>query len=58
MVLWKVVANKLYIVVCEPNGPYDIKCIWELDDEPQCTFQISKTESTFNYGQLSLYSLI
>ena len=39
MVLWKVVANKLYVVICKPNGPYDIKCIWELDDhEPHYIF--------------------
>ena len=25
--LWKVVANKLYVVVCKPNGMDDIICI-------------------------------
>ena len=50
--IWKVVANKLCVVVCKPNGLDDIGYIWELDDEPQCTVQISKVEYTFNYGQL------
>ena len=36
--LWKVVANKLYVVVCKPNGFDDTKWIWALDDEPQWTF--------------------
>ena len=51
--LWKVVANRLCVVVCKPNGLDDMKNIWELDesDEPSCIFQISKAEVTFNYGQ-------
>ena len=32
--LRKVVAKKLHMVVCNPNGMDDIKCIWKLDDEP------------------------
>ena len=40
--LWKVVANKLCVLVSKPNGMDDIICIWELDDEPRCTFQISR----------------
>ena len=50
--LWKVVANKFCVTVCKPNGLDNIKCILELDDEPQCASQISKVEGTFNYGQL------
>ena len=38
--LWKVVANKLSVMVCKPNGMDDVICIWELDGEPKCTFQI------------------
>ena len=49
--LWTMVANKLFVVVCKPNGMDDIRCIWELDDEPQCTFQTSKVVGTFNYRQ-------
>ena len=44
-------------VGCKPNGMDDIICIWELDDEPQCTFQISKVRGTFNYGQRCYSSL-
>jgi hypothetical protein len=47
----KVVANKLCVMVWNPNGMDDIICISELNDEPQCTFQISKTVGTFNCGQ-------
>ena len=47
---WKEVANKLCVVVCKLNSWEDIECNWELDDEPQCTFQISK-EGIFNYEQ-------
>ena len=54
--LWKVLANKLCVVVCKPIGMDDIRCIIEVDDEPQCTFQISKAEGTFNCGQ-PCYSL-
>ena len=54
--LWKVIANKSCVVVCKSNGQDDIMFIWELDDEPQCTFQISKAKHTFNYGQIC-YSL-
>jgi hypothetical protein len=46
--LWKVVPNEACVVVCKPNGMDDIICIWELDDEPQCTFQIWKVEVIFN----------
>ena len=49
--LWKVATNKICVVVCKPNGLDDIKCIRELDDEPQYTFQISKAEGTCNYEQ-------
>ena len=45
------------MVVCKPNGLDGIKCIQELDDEPQCTFQISKVEGTTNYGQSTTHSL-
>jgi hypothetical protein len=45
--LWKVVANKLCVLVSKPNVMDDIKCIWELDDEPYCAFQISKAKGTF-----------
>ena len=55
-ILWKVVANKLGVVVCKSNDLDGIICIWELDDEPQCTFQISKAEDIFNYEQFC-YSL-
>ena len=44
---WKVVVNKLCVVVCKQNNLDNIKCVWELDDEPQCTFQISKVEGAF-----------
>jgi hypothetical protein len=37
-----VVANKLCVVVCNPNGMDDIICMSELNDELQFTFQISK----------------
>ena len=46
--LGKVVANILCVVVCKPNGMDDIRCIKELDDEPQCTFQIPNVEGAFN----------
>jgi hypothetical protein len=49
--LWKVVANKLCVVVCKPNGMNDISCTWQLDVEPQCTFQISKAEGTLIIGK-------
>ena len=45
--LRKVVANELCVVVRKPNGLDDIMYIWQLDDEPQCTFQISKAEAYF-----------
>ena len=50
--LWKMVANISCMVVCKPNNLYDIICIWKLIDEPQWTFQISKSEGTFHYGWL------
>ena len=53
---WKVVAKKLCMVVCKPNGLDDIRCTWKLDDEPQWTFQISKVEGTFNYGHFATHS--
>ena len=34
------------------NSLDDIVCIGQLDNEPQCTFQISKVEETIHYGQL------
>ena len=43
--LWEVVANKLCVVGCKPNDM--TSNVFELDDEPQCTFQISKAEGTF-----------
>ena len=43
--LWKLVPNKLYVVVSKQNDVVDIICIWELDDEAQHTFQISKAEN-------------
>ena len=46
--LWKVVANKLCVVVCKPNGVDDIICICQLDDEPQYTIRISKAQGTFS----------
>jgi hypothetical protein len=46
--LWKVVANILCVVVCKLDGMDDIRCVGGLGDEPQCTFQISKAEGTFN----------
>ena len=51
-------CNKLCVVVCKPNGLDDIKCIRELNDEPQCTFQISKAEGTFDYANFATYSLM
>ena len=39
--LWKV-AKRICVMVCKPNGLDDILFIWQLDGEPQCTFQISK----------------
>ena len=53
--LWEVIANKLCVVIRKPNGMEDIMCIWDLDDEPWCTFETSKAKGTFNYGQ-SYYS--
>ena len=32
--LWKVVANILYVLVCKSNNLDDIRCIWQLDDGP------------------------
>ena len=29
--LWEVVSNKSFVVVCKPNGIDDLICIWELD---------------------------
>ena len=40
--LWKVVANILFVAICKTNGLDDIICIWELDNEPQRTFQTQK----------------
>ena len=57
MMFWKMVAKKTCMVVCKPNGLDDIKCTWKLDDEPQCTFQISIVEGTFNYGHFATHSL-
>jgi hypothetical protein len=51
-ILGKVVANKLCAVVCKSNGIDYNMCIWESDDEPQCKFQMSTTEGTFNYEQI------
>ena len=51
--LWKVVANKLCVLIRKSLVLDNIICIWELDDEPWCTFQISKVEGACNYGQLS-----
>ena len=45
--LYKVVASKFCVVVWKPNGLDDIIYIGELDDEPQCKFQISKAEGIF-----------
>ena len=47
--LWKVVASKLCVVVCKPISMHDIIYIWESNDEPQCAFQISKTEVTCSF---------
>ena len=55
---WKVVLNKLCVVVCKPNGMDDMRCIWKLDDEPQCTFQILKAKGTFNHGIILLSMLV
>jgi hypothetical protein len=58
--LWKVVANKLCVVVCKPIGVDDIKYIWQLDDEHQYTIQISKVQGNFSlwtnllFGPLSM----
>ena len=46
--LWKVVANKLCVVVYKPNGVDDIICICQLDDEHQCKIRISKVQGTFS----------
>jgi hypothetical protein len=38
------------VAVCKSNGLHDIICIWKLDDEPQCTFQIQETEGIFLFA--------
>ena len=46
-----------YVVVCKPSGLDDIRCVWELDDEPQCTLQISKVEGMSIMGNYATHSL-
>ena len=47
-----------YVIVgCKTYGLDDIICIWQLVDEPQCTFQISKVEGTLNLDNLTTHSL-
>ena len=54
---WKVVANILCVVVCKPNDLDDIKCIWELDDEPQYTFHFSKQKVLLINENFAIHSL-
>ena len=35
-------CQQIMCVVCKPNNPNDIKCIWRLDDEPHCTLKSHK----------------
>ena len=60
IMLWKVVANILCVMLCRPNNLDDIEHIWELDDEPQCTLQLSKKKVFLikdNYATHSLKNI-
>ena len=38
------------MVVRKPNSVEDVICNWDLDDEPQSTFQISKAKGTSKHS--------
>jgi hypothetical protein len=55
---WKVVANRLCVVVHKPNGMDDIICIWELDDGLNMHFISQKQKGLLIMNNYATHSLM
>ena len=55
--LWKLIANRLCVVVRKPNGMDDIICIWELDDDLNVHFKSQKWKALLIVDNHATHSL-